>query len=153
MKIFIGADHRGFELKEKLKDFLRERGFSLDDSGAYSLDPADDYPKFAFAVGEKVAQAKEKCFGVVICGSGVGVAVAANKVVGVRAVLTDRVDVAELAREHDDVNVLCLGADIVSFAQACRIVEIFLNTEFDARPKRISRLEQIKSYEQTNNRS
>ena len=126
----IGADHGGFELKETLKPFLRERGLTVSDFGATTKDPADDYPDFAKPVGEAVAAGKAR-LGLVVCTSGVGVCITANKVSGVRAAVISDVETAALCRQHNDVNVLCLSGKTTSAENAKNILEAFIAAKFE----------------------
>jgi len=144
-KIFIGADHRGFELKMHLIDWLEQSGRQVTDLGAYELDPIDDYADFAFAVGEAVV--REAGLGVVICGSSIGVTIAANKVKGVRAASAcDELAVAH-GRERDGLNVLALAADEVELDKAKKMVWRFLTTRPINAPRFVRRVEKIKQYE------
>lgn len=129
MRVVVGADHAGFELKELLKRELISAGHDVEDIGAFGYDRHDDYPDFAAGVGRKIA-AGEAERGVVICGSGVGACIAANKIRGVRACLCHDIYSAVQGVEHDDMNVLCLGAAIVGPALASRLVTGFLAAEF-----------------------
>jgi len=126
----IGADHGGFELKETLKPFLRERGLTVSDFGATTKDPADDYPDFAKPVAEAVAAGKAR-LGLVVCTSGVGVCITANKVSGVRAAVISDVETAALCRQHNDVNVLCLSGKTTSAENAKNILEAFIAAKFE----------------------
>ncbi len=128
MRVALGADHRGFRLKEDLKRWLTPRGHEVVDLGPDSADRVD-YPDYAFKVAGAVARRRADR-GILICSTGVGMSIAANKVQGVRAALADSVRLARLSREHNDANVLCLGADIVSSTLARRIVGVWLRTEF-----------------------
>ena len=128
MKIALGADHAGFELKEKIKQRLVSEGMEVEDRGTVSTDSVD-YPDFARAVAEEVAQ-KKADFGVLVCGSGIGMAIAANKVVGVRAANVTSEQEAQLSREHNDANVIAVGARLLSAPAAVAIVERFLRTSF-----------------------
>lgn len=128
MKIAMGADHAGYELKEKLKRRLRDQGFTIDDRGTISNESVD-YPDFASEVGREVAEGRADR-GVLVCGSGIGMAVAANKVPGVRAANVTTVNEARLSREHNDLNVLTLGSRILREDEATRILETWLNTPF-----------------------
>jgi len=128
MKIAIGADHAGFELKNKLKQHLEAHGFKVEDSGTNSAESVD-YPDFAKSVGEEVAR-KQADFGLLVCGSGIGMAIAANKVHGVRAANVTSEYEAQMMREHNDANVLALGARILDEATACKILDKFLATQF-----------------------
>jgi ribose 5-phosphate isomerase B len=129
MRVVIGADHAGFELKELLKRELISAGHDVEDIGAFEYDRHDDYPDFAAAVGRKVT-AGDAERGIVVCGSGVGACIAANKIRGVRACLCHDIYSAVQGVEHDDMNVLCLGAAIVGRALASRLVTGFLAAEF-----------------------
>lgn len=128
MKVALGADHRGFALKEELKRWLAARGHQVFDLGPASADRVD-YPDYAFKVADAVAR-HQADRGILICSTGIGMSIAANKVLGVRAALADNVRLARLSREHNDANVLCLGADFVSAPVARRIVGVWLRTGF-----------------------
>jgi ribose 5-phosphate isomerase B len=128
MKIAIGADHAGFELKEKIKARLKEQGVAVEDQGTVSTDSVD-YPDFARKVGDSVAS-KKADLGVLVCGSGIGMAIAANKVPGVRAANVSTEYEAEKSREHNDANVVTLGSRILDDAKAFSIVDTFLKTAF-----------------------
>lgn len=145
MTIYLGADHRGYQLKADLTSWLREQGHQVEDLGNTEYDPDDDFPDFAFPVAEKVA-AQPESRGIVICGSGVGVSVAANKVAGIRSVLALTPQVARLARRDDDINVLALASDLTDVDQAKEVVTAFLSTAFDDTPRRRRRLEKIEGY-------
>src|SRR3972149_6282523 len=119
--IYIGADHRGFQLKEEIKKYLAERGEKFKDIGNLKFEPDDDYPDFAVKVAGEVAKSPKKNRGILLCGSGVGVDVAANKVRGVRSALALSAWMAQAAREDDEVNVLSLSADVTDAATATRI--------------------------------
>lgn len=146
MKIYIGSDHGGYKLKEELKKYLVELAYEVEDMGAHSLDSGDDYPDFVFPVAEKVAQDPQS-IGIVLGRSGVGEAIAANKVKGIRAALVWNEQVAVKAREHSDANILSLGADFIDKETAKRIVKIFLETPFSQEERHKRRLEKIKKYE------
>lgn len=111
MKIALGADHGGFELKEKVKTHLIEKGYEVLDLGTNSTDSVD-YPEFGHAVGHAVADKKAE-FGIVICGTGIGISITANKVPGVRAALCTNTTMARLTREHNNANILAMGGRIV----------------------------------------
>ena len=129
MKIALGSDHGGYALKESVKDYVLKLGHRVVDAGTSGTESVN-YPEYGFAVGELVAN--EDCDkGIVFCTSGIGISIAANKVKGVRAALCDNIKLAELARKHNDANVLALGAISVSMDEANSITEIFLNTEFE----------------------
>jgi ribose 5-phosphate isomerase B len=128
MKLAIGADHAGYELKEKIKQRLAQQGVQVVDEGTVSNESVD-YPDFAKKVGEDVA-GKRADLGLLVCGSGIGMAIAANKVPGVRAANASREVEAQLSREHNDANVLAIGARILDENQAWAIVDKFLHTPF-----------------------
>jgi ribose 5-phosphate isomerase B len=128
VKVALGADHRGFSLKEELKRWLAAHGHEVIDFGPAGADRVD-YPDYAFKVARAVARHLADR-GILICSTGIGMSIAANRVRGVRAALADSVRLARLSREHNDANVLCLGADFVSAAEARRIVGVWLKTEF-----------------------
>jgi ribose 5-phosphate isomerase B len=129
MKVAMGADHGGYELKVGLLPWLEEQGHEILDLGAHDLDPDDDYPDYAEAVAGAVACGDAR-HGIVICGSGVGACIAANKVPGVRACLCHDTYSAHQGVEHDDMNVLCLGARVVGVELAQELIEAFLNAGF-----------------------
>lgn len=128
VKVALGADHRGFGLKENLKRWLAARGHEVIDFGPESAARVD-YPDYAFKVAGAVARHRADQ-GILICSTGIGMSIAANKVRGARAALVDSVRLARLSREHNDANVLCLGADVVTVAQARRIAGVWLAAEF-----------------------
>ena len=128
--VAIGADHGGFEMKEALKKHLAEHGVSVADYGALSKQPSDDYPDFAQAVGQSVANHQGQV-GILICTSGIGMSITANKIPGVRAALVGDVETAALTRQHNDANVLCLGAKNTPTDSAKEIVDAFLNARFE----------------------
>ena len=146
MKIYIGADHGGFELKEKLRAFVEGLGYEVQDLGAHGLDEEDDYPDFVLPVGEQVSS-EEGGMGIVIGRSGNGEAIAANKVGGVRAAVCASVEMARKAREHNNANVLSLGADFVDQETAKEIVRAFLETPFSDEPRHVRRIEKITQFE------
>ncbi len=129
MKVVIGADHAGYELKEYLVAELEKAGHTVMDVGAHQYEKTDDYPDFSAAVGRAIAaEAGER--GILVCGSGVGASIAANKIKGVRACLCHDIYSAVQGVEHDDMNVLCLGGLIIGQALAVKLVEGFLSAEF-----------------------
>jgi ribose 5-phosphate isomerase B len=143
--IYIGADHKGFELKEKLKEFFDELGFDYEDAGAFSHDPADDFPEFAAKVAKSILDQEDR--GIVICGSGVGVDEVANKVSGVRCGLAINKEQIRAARHDDDINVLALASDHTNEEDAKEIVKIFLDTEFSSEDRYKRRIHQIQDLE------
>jgi ribose 5-phosphate isomerase B len=128
MKIALGSDHAGFELKEKIKQKLQAEGIAINDNGTHSADSCD-YPDYARLVAEQVA-AHDADFGILVCGSGIGMSIAANKVPGIRAARAVTESDAELSREHNDANVLALGARILSADEAYKIIDKWLATPF-----------------------
>jgi ribose 5-phosphate isomerase B len=128
MKIALGADHAGYELKEKIKKHLAANGISVEDKGTLSSDSVD-YPDYARRVGEEVASRRSE-LGILVCGSGIGMAIAANKVPGVRAANVTSENEAQLSRQHNDANVLTLGARIVDEQKAFSIVDKWLAAAF-----------------------
>ncbi|MBI2623205.1 MAG: RpiB/LacA/LacB family sugar-phosphate isomerase [Candidatus Liptonbacteria bacterium] len=139
MVIYFGADHGGFALKEKLKAFVKEKGYEVVDVGAAAYDEQDDYPDFAGAVGKKVSQAFDQSRGVLLCRNGAGVNFTANKFPHVRCVLGFSPDQVYDARHDDDVNVLAIPADFVDEAAAQKITEVFLSTPFNESEGRFRR--------------
>jgi ribose 5-phosphate isomerase B len=129
MRLYIGADHAGYQYKEKLKDFLQAEGHDPVDLGTFNEDSID-YPDIAREVAEKVYENKES-LGILICGSGTGVCMAANKHVGIRAASCANEWLAEHARKHNDANILCLGSRVIGDELARDITRVFLATEFD----------------------
>lgn len=146
--IFLGADHGGFELKQDLLQWLNSLGYQVEDCGAYELDPADDYPDVALMVAEQVAADETaEAKGIIICRSSAGVVMAANKVIGIRAVAALNPDLAKMSRQHNDSNVLGLGADVTDVAEAREIVSAFLETPFSQDERHVRRLAKIAAYE------
>ncbi len=144
MKIAIGSDHAGFELKETIKTFLKEKGIEVIDFGTYSEERVD-YPDYAIPLAESVANGEED-FGILICGTGIGMSIAANKVKGIRASLCSDVYSAHSAREHNNANVLCLGGRVLGKELAKEIVDKWLSSSFlGGRHKR--RVDKIMNYE------
>lgn len=141
--IYIGADHRGFKLKEEITKFLAEKKYPLEDMGNFSYDPNDDYTDFAKLVAGKVSEKPKENKGILICGSGVGVDIVANKFHGVRSALADDIATAKQSREHDDTNVLSLPADEVDFEQAKKIITVWLETPFSNGEKYKRRINKI----------
>jgi ribose 5-phosphate isomerase B len=140
MRIAMGADHAGYELKNKIRDYLVKQGFEVQDEGTNSGDSVD-YPDFAAKVGSDVASQKVDR-GILVCGSGIGMAIAANKVHGVRSANISSEYEAEMSREHNDLNVLTLGARILDEAKAFSIVDVWLKTQFagDRHQRRVQKL-------------
>lgn len=140
MKIALGCDHGGYELKEKVKSHLEKKGYEVLDLGCHSTESVN-YPVYGKAVGEAVAK-KEADYGVVICGTGIGISIAANKVKGVRAALCMNTTMARLTREHNNANVLAFGARMVGDVLALEMVDTFLNTAFEG-GRHVARVEML----------
>lgn len=147
--IYLGADHRGFELKELLKKRLIDEGFEITDLGNNHLDPDDDYVDFALKVAEAVKGDQENK-GILLCGSGAGVDMVANKIDGVRSALVEDMQRAEQARQHEDANVISLPADILTGEEAFEIVKVFLTTDFSGDERHVRRLEKMSEVEEEN---
>ncbi|MBI2021886.1 RpiB/LacA/LacB family sugar-phosphate isomerase [Candidatus Daviesbacteria bacterium] len=144
--IFIGADHRGFELKERLKRRLIDEGFKVVDLGNDHLDPSDDYVDFAQKVAEATVQESENR-GILLCGSGAGVDIVANKFDGIRSALVEDKIRAIQAREHEDANVISLPADVLDEESAYEIIKAFLETEFSPQVRHLRRIHKIEEIE------
>src|SRR5581483_8598032 len=147
MKIAIGADHAGYELKENVRRWLVQHGIEVDDRGTNSTESVD-YPDYARAVAEEVSR-KDADFGILVCGSGIGMAIAANKVPGVRAANVSSEQEAELSRAHNDANVLTLGARLLNEHDALQILDVWLSTPFAAgrHQRRIDKIAEIERKE------
>ncbi len=142
MKVAIGSDHGGYELKEEIKKYLHNKGINLVDFGANSKQSVD-YPVYGQRVGEAVTQ-KDFSFGIVVCGTGIGISIAANKVKGVRAALVHDEQTARLAKEHNNANVIALGGRTTTKIKAFEIVSAFMSAEFEQRhQKRLDMIEKI----------
>jgi len=144
MTIFIGADHRGFKIKEALRPYLKELGYEVVDLGNDHLDEADDYSDFANAVAGKVSQNPEIDKGILICGSGIGMSIAANKFENVRAAQVDKIEEAILSRKDNNANVLTLSGNDLSESEAKEIVKTWLETPFSKEEKDKRRIGKIK---------
>jgi len=144
--IYIGADHAGYNLKEELKKYLKELEYDVEDLGNKEAEPQDDYPDFAVKVAKKTVETGEK--GIVICGTGIGSCIVANKVKGARAALAWDEFTAIQSREHNDANILCLGGRVVDAETAKKIVRLWLETKFSDEERHIRRLDKIKEIEQ-----
>ncbi|ETB63743.1 TPA: RpiB/LacA/LacB family sugar-phosphate isomerase [Candidatus Nomurabacteria bacterium] len=147
-KIYIGSDHAGYELKEKLKEYIKELGYEFGDKGAFSLIPTDDYPDYIIPVAESVANDSES-LGIILGGSGEGEQISANKVDGIRAIeyYGGNLEIVRLGREHNNANILSLGARFITEDEAKEAVKIFLETPFSNDERHIKRLNKIKEQE------
>ena len=147
--IYIGADHRGYELKAKIKTWAFENNHEFSDMGAMEKVSGDDYTVYAELVARKVAKENDS-FGILICGSGVGVDIVANKFDGIRSSIGKTVDQVKAGRHDDNMNVLVLAADFTKEQDAKDMVRAFLETKFGSEDKYSRRLDEIKKIEQTN---
>ena len=148
MRVYLGSDHAGYELKNHLVEHLQKQGHDIVDVGPHVYDPEDDYPAFCLHTGAKVV-ADPGSLGIVIGGSGNGEQIAANKVDGCRAALAWNTEVARLARQHNDAQVVAVGARMHSEQQAAEIVEAFLETPFSGDERHLRRINQLADYERT----
>lgn len=146
MKIGIAADHGGYELKNHILDYLKDHNYKVTDYGAFVYDEADDYPDFIIPLAEAVSK-KEIEKGIAICGSGVGAAIAANKITGVRASLINEHFSAHQGVEDDDMNVICIGGRVTGVAVAVELTEVFLQAKFSGLERHERRLQKVKALE------
>lgn len=146
MKIYLGADHAGLRLKEHIKKYLKLKRFQFEDLGNFVIDLEDDYPDFAKKVALKVSQEKN-AKGILFCGNGVGVCIAANKIKGIRAVNTVSPVIAKTSKEEDDTNVLCLAGRHTTISDAKKIVDYWLKARFKRKQKYKRRINKIKRIE------
>ncbi|MCC7408495.1 MAG: ribose 5-phosphate isomerase B [Phycisphaeraceae bacterium] len=149
MKIAIAADHGGYDLKAPLTDLLRTLGHEVVDLGAHQFEPQDDFPDYARYIGQAIQHGQAER-GVLLCGSGVGACIAANKIKGVRASVCHDAYSARQGVEHDDMNVLCLGARIIGIELARVLVEAFVGAKFKTDERFLRRLEKVKAIEAGN---
>ena|SRR3989344_144079 len=146
--IYLGSDHGGFEFKEQIKQYLAEKGIRIEDMGAHNLNPTDDYTDFIIPVSEKVVLAPDS-LGIVFGRSGNGEAIAANKIDGIRAALCLNETMAEKARDHNNANILSLGADYISLEDAKKIVQKFIDTPFSNEERHVRRLKRVEQLEKS----
>lgn len=146
MRIALGSDHGGFPLKDEIAALVRRAGHEPLDVGAHSFDPADDYPDFARLLAQAILDGRAER-GILICGSGVGASVAANKFHGIRAGLCHDTYSAHQGVEHDDMNVLCLGARVIGPELAAELVRAFLGARFSGEERHLRRLKKVLSFE------
>jgi ribose 5-phosphate isomerase B len=147
MKIALGADHAGFELKDKIKQHLSEQGIEVEDEGTNSPDSVD-YPDFARKVAETVID-QRATLGILVCGTGIGMAISANKVPGIRAANCDNLFEAQMSREHNDANILALGARVLQPEAAMEIVDTWVKTQFAGgrHQRRLDKIHEIEEQE------
>jgi ribose 5-phosphate isomerase B len=146
MKIYLGADHAGFELKEKIKKYLIEEKYNVVDCGNLVFDKNDDYPDFISRVAENVSVNVES-YGIALGKSGAGECIVANKFREIRAILAVNENNVRLAREHNDANVISIGSEIIDLENAKKLINIFLKTPFSADERHIRRINKIKAIE------
>ena len=146
MRIAVGADHRGYPLNERVIDELQQAGNEILDFGTHDGSVADDYPDYALKVGQAI-QTNQAELGILICGSGVGAAVAANKLRGIRAALCGDTYSGHQSREHDDCNVLCIGAHVTGVELALEIVRAFVTAQFTGEERHRRRLQKVADME------
>ena len=151
-KIYLGSDHAGFQLKEKIKKWLDKKNIAYEDLGNFRYDKNDDYPDYAKKVAQKVV--KDKTFGILVCGSAEGMCIAANKVSGIRAVAPYSEIITKLAREHNDANIMCLSGGgtlkpikSMSIQKTVKLIDTFLGTRFSKVKRHQRRLSKIKKLE------
>lgn len=144
MKIYLGTDHAGFELKEKIKVYLKGKGLTVEDQGAYAIDPEDDYPDYVKIVARMV-QGEPDSRGIILGGSGQGEAICANRFSGIRAALYygGSLDIIKLSREHNNANILSLGARFIKFEEAQTAIDLWLATSFSNNERHARRIFEI----------
>lgn len=148
--VVLGADHGGFPFVQPLLQYLRQQGVEVISVGAESLEPGDDYPQFAFEVGSTVARLRSQgvvAYGALLCRSGAGMTIAANKVAGVRAVTATTTEQVRHARQHNDANVVSLSAEWLSESEIHELVGVFITTSFSSEERHQRRVAQITAYE------
>jgi ribose 5-phosphate isomerase B len=143
--IYLGADHGGFSFKEKIKGFLEELKLGYQDLGNLKFEPRDDFTDYALEVAKKVKKTGGK--GILVCTNGLGMSVAANKIKGIRAANVTSKKVSQQSREHLDANILCLGAHVISWKNAKKIIRAWLETDFFRKERYIRRLDKIRKIE------
>lgn len=147
MKLAVGADHAGLDMKSQIIPWLQQAGHQVVDVGAHTLDPADDFPDFAAAVGRTLSGGGAER-GVMICGSGVGATIASNKVSGVRAALCHDTYTARQGVEHNDMNVLCLGGRVIGIETAKEVISAFVGASFTGEERFVRRIDKVGKIEQ-----
>lgn len=145
--IALGCDHGGINLKNAIIEYLKEKNIEYKDFGTYSTDSVD-YPEYALKVAKSV-QSKESTLGILCCGTGIGISIAANKVKGIRAAVCTNEFMAEMTRRHNDANIICMGGRVIDEKTAVKLADIFLNTEFegDRHTKRVNMIKEIEDNE------
>lgn len=150
MKVYLATDHAGFELKEKVKEFLKKEGYGVEDCGAYEFDKDDDYPDFISKAAEQVSKDPQNSKGIIFGGSGQGEAIVANKFPNVRAAVYygKAEEMPSLTRQHNDSNILSMGARFLSGEEALSAVKLFLETSFSVDDRHVRRIKKIKKLEE-----
>lgn len=146
MKIYLATDHAGFELKNQIAMYLKTEGYDVEDCGAHAMDSTDDYPDFIKIAAKKVAD-NPGSFGIVFGKSGAGECIVANKIKGIRSFLAVNAKNVQLAREHNDANVMSVGSDLISFSEIPNLLDLFLKTPFTNEERHARRIEKIKAIE------
>lgn len=142
--IYLGSDHAGLALKNKIEKHIQSKKIKVVDLGVFAAEPPTDYPEIAHEVAEKVREkAQVGARGILVCGTGIGMCMAANKNPGIRAAVCESVKTVEMSRMHNDANVLCLGGRVLDEATALKMVDAFLNTKFEAEERHIRRINKI----------
>jgi RpiB/LacA/LacB family sugar-phosphate isomerase len=147
MNIYIAADHNGYQMKNDLAKWLQAEGHTVIDMGPASFNKEDDYPDYGIEVARAVAKDPQQRFGILLCGSGVGMSVVADKVPGIRAAMIHDPDIAEAAQRDDDINVLALGAKYISTDNAKKVIQAWLKTPFAGAERFVRRINKIKQFE------
>lgn len=140
--IYIGSDHAGLPLKQEIKQHLDSQKQKYVDLGVFAVEPPADYPDIAQEVAEKVRE-NHGAMGILVCGTGVGMCMAANKIHGIRAAVSESEQTAQMSRKHNNANVLCLGGRVIKPEIAVKLVDAFLNTPFEAEERHVRRVEKI----------
>ena len=146
--LYIAADHAGYPLKEELKEYIKSLGHEVEDLGNEQLDPSDDYPDFAYRLAHNILD-NEGSKGILICGTGAGMCIAANKIDGIRAALVHDEFTARDAAEHLNANIICLGGRVTDFDLAKKLVKMWLETEFSGDERHLRRFEKIQNIERS----
>lgn len=141
LSIYLGSDHAGFRLKEQIQEYLKNKNYRVVDLGVFE-EVLSDYPDIAREVAEKVSENKN-AFGILMCGTGIGMCMAANKVKGIRAANAESTQYAEMARRHNDANILCLGGRHITFEKAQEIIDTFFRTPFEAEERHVRRVKKV----------